>query len=307
MSGDDKTNNAEWIAVDWGTSHLRVWRMSAQGDILDRRRSEKGMNKLVSTQFESTLISLIDDWLNNDSTCQVLACGMVGSRQGWQEAKYLSTPCSPCGSFTRVSVQDPRINVSILPGVKQLSPADVMRGEETQIAGLLVDNQEYNGVVCLPGTHSKWAKIVAGKITEFQTFLTGELFALLSKQSVLRHSLDDSAWDNQAFTSAIGESIDQPQSVMAKLFSLRAQSLVSELSATSAHARLSGLLIGLELVNCKHYFLDTDKKVTIIGESTLSQHYMHALKTLSIDVEQKCSETMTLQGLTLAYQQLSAK
>ena len=302
-----KTDN--WIAVDWGTSHLRVWKMDTHGAILEHRRSEKGMNSLNSDQFEAVLIELTEDWFNENSITQILACGMVGSRQGWIEARYLSTPCAPNGTFTQAPVSDARINVTILPGIKQLSPADVMRGEETQIAGLLVNNENYTGVVCLPGTHSKWANVVNGEVTEFQTFLTGELFALLSKQSVLRHSLNSSEWDESAFQAAVKESIMQPQSVTAKLFSLRAQSLVGELAGHTASSRLSGLLIGLELANCKHYITDNyikENKVVIIGESALSKHYTDALNMMSIETQQESSETMTLQGLTLAYQQLSA-
>lgn len=298
-----------WVAVDWGTSHLRVWKMDFQGNVLDQRRSDKGMNCLNSTQFEPVLLELIEDWFNKDGMTQILACGMVGSRQGWIEASYLSAPCSPNGRFTTVPVNDPRIKVNILPGIKQLSPADVMRGEETQIAGLLINDKNFTGVVCLPGTHSKWANVVNGKVTQFQTFLTGELFALLSKQSVLRHCLDDSSWDEEAFQSAVKDSLQHPENVSAALFSIRAQSLVSDLPATSAYSRLSGLLIGLELANCEPYLAAQniqDLKVIVIGESTLSKHYSNALNLMSIKTQQENSETMTLQGLTLAYKQLSA-
>jgi 2-dehydro-3-deoxygalactonokinase len=283
--------------------------MDFQGKALDYRRSDQGMNCLNSTQFEPVLIELIEDWFNKEGMTQVLACGMVGSRQGWVEASYLSAPCSPYGSFTTVPVNDPRVEINILPGIKQLSPADVMRGEETQIAGLLINDKTFTGVVCLPGTHSKWANIVNGKVTQFQTFLTGELFALLSKQSVLRHCLDDSSWHEEAFQSAVKDSLQHPERVSAELFSIRAQSLVSDLPATAAYSRLSGLLIGLELANCEPYLAAQniqDLKVIVIGESTLSKHYSSALNLMSIKTRQENSETMTLQGLTLAYKQLSA-
>ncbi len=296
-----------WIAIDWGTSHLRAWHMSPLGNVLDHRRSDKGMNDLKPDQFEKTLIELVQSWLSHSRTTQILACGMVGSRQGWVEANYLIVPCAPNGLFTLAPIKDSRISVNILPGIKQASPADVMRGEETQIAGLLATNKNFSGVVCLPGTHSKWAKVINGTIVEFQTFLTGELFALLSNQSVLRHSLDSSLWDEEAFLIAAKESQLQPQHFSAKLFALRAQSLIGDLSGVSASARLSGLLIGLELANCKSYMAEhtiKDNHVVIIGEPTLSKHYASALKIMSIKSVQENSEAMTLQGLTLAYQKV---
>lgn len=302
-------SNENWIAVDWGTSQLRVWKMSAQGDILEHRRSEKGMNSLNSDQFESVLIALTQDWFNDHCITQILACGMLGSRQGWVEAGYLTTPSAPKGSYTQAPVSDARIKVAILPGIKQLSPADVMRGEETQIAGLLVNNKHFSGVVCLPGTHSKWANVVDGEVLAFQTFMTGELYSLLCKHSVLRHSLDHSAWDAAAFEAAVMESMQHPQSVTAKLFSLRAKSLVGELAGDTASSRLSGLLIGLEIANCQSYLTENPihtNKVVIIGESVLSQHYSDALHLMSIATQQENSETMTLRGLTLAYQELLA-
>ncbi|MCJ8339393.1 MAG: 2-dehydro-3-deoxygalactonokinase [Pseudomonadales bacterium] len=296
-------NTDNWIALDWGTSHLRAWLMNSSGEVLDQRSCDQGMNSLNSDQFEGVLLEQIDYWLNADSCTQVLACGMLGSRQGWVEASYDSVPCSPGTVLTKAPVSDPRINVHICPGIKQLAPADVMRGEETQVAGLLTDAADFSGVVCLPGTHCKWVRVVEGKITEFQTFLTGELYSLLAKQSVLRHSLDTSAWDEQAFKVAIDDSMARPQSITAQLFALRAETLIGDLSAAGANARLSGLLIGLELASSKDFW--AGQQVTIIGESQLSRHYSQALQMLSVTSTQANSETMTLKGLSLAYRQLN--
>ena len=296
-------NTDTWIALDWGTSHLRAWLMDSSGEILDQRHCDQGMNSLKPDQFEGVLLGQIDDWLSFETITQVLACGMLGSRQGWIEASYDSAPCSPGTLLTKAPVNDPRINVHICPGIKQLTPADVMRGEETQVAGLLAGAADLNTVVCLPGTHCKWVRIVEGKITEFQTFLTGELYGLLAEQSVLRHSLDTSGWDQQAFKSAINESMAQPQSISAQLFSLRAQTLIGDLSGAAANARLSGLLIGLELASSKNFW--SGQQVTIIGECQLSAHYNLALQMQSVTTVQANSETMTLKGLNLAYRQLN--
>ncbi|MEH6445342.1 MAG: 2-dehydro-3-deoxygalactonokinase [Oceanospirillaceae bacterium] len=301
-------NQETWIAVDWGTSRLRVWHMSAQGDILEHKSCEQGMNGLQPDAFETVLLSQICAWLNPQLTTTVLACGMLGSRQGWMEVSYIAAPCSATTTAAQVLTQDPHIQVYICPGIKQLAPADVMRGEETQIAGFIAQEPEFNGVICLPGTHAKWVQVQEAKITQFQTYLTGELYALLAKQSVLRHSLDTAAWDEEAFAAAIKQSIENPQSISAKLFSLRAQALLNDLAPSSANATLSGYLIGLELASCQHFWRPQShtrqSPIVIIGDSTLSNKYAQALSLLNISSRQQNSESLTLQGLALAHQQL---
>jgi 2-dehydro-3-deoxygalactonokinase len=294
---------ANWIAVDWGTTHLRTWHMSESGEILANRSSDQGMNCLKPDQFEAALLSLVTPWLVEGSCTQILACGMVGSRQGWTEASYNSAPCTPVAQLTTVPVCDSRIAVYICPGVKQLEPADVMRGEETQIAGLLASDTGFNGAICLPGTHSKWVQINDGNIISFQTFLTGELYALLAQQSVLRHSIDCNEWDDQAFELAILESITKPNTVTTQLFSIRAQTLITDLSAGEANARLSGLLIGLELTGAKAF--SHKSGVALIGDDKLCQLYAQALKILGAKSTIHSSEKMTLKGLQLAKTQIT--
>ncbi|MFT5707762.1 MAG: 2-dehydro-3-deoxygalactonokinase [Oceanospirillaceae bacterium] len=303
-------NQETWIAVDWGTSRLRVWHMSVRGEILGHKNCEHGMNSLLPDAFEAVLLSQINTWLNPQLITTVLACGMLGSRQGWMEVSYVAAPCLATNAPTQALTQDPRIQVYIFPGIKQLAPADVMRGEETQIAGFMAQEPEFNGVICLPGTHAKWVQVQGAKIIQFQTYLTGELYALLAKQSVLRHCLDTAAWDDEAFAAAIKQSIESPQSVSAKLFSLRAQTLLNDLAPSSANAALSGYLIGLELASCQHFWQQlqseqqsSNPQIIIIGDSTLSKRYAQALSLLGISSYQQNSESLTLQGLALAHQQ----
>ncbi|MDE0809982.1 MAG: 2-dehydro-3-deoxygalactonokinase [Alphaproteobacteria bacterium] len=152
------SDHIQWIAIDWGTSNLRGWAMSDSGRILDQANSEQGMATVNATDedFESALLDLIQPWLKAGGSIPVIACGMVGARQGWLEVPYDEAPCSPHTSLTKVPTRDPRIDVSIFAGVCQESPADVMRGEETQIAGLLSRSPDFGGLICLPGTHTKW-------------------------------------------------------------------------------------------------------------------------------------------------------
>ncbi len=283
-----------WIAVDWGTSNLRAWAMGPDG-VLAEASSDDGMGKLSRDGFEPALLRLIGPWLAGRPP--VVACGMVGSRQGWCEAPYRTVPCTPLdpGALVLAPVTDARLKVSIAPGLKQLSPADVMRGEETQIAGALRLMPGYDGVLCLPGTHSKWVHISAGEVVSFQTFMTGEMFALLSEASVLRHGMQGGGWDEAAFDPAVSDALSKPEKLGARLFSLRAEGLVAGLTPHAARARLSGLLIGTELAAAKPYWLG--QRVTLIGAENLSAAYARALASQGVVAERLSATDCTLAGL----------
>lgn len=288
----------DWIAVDWGTSNLRVWAMGATGPMA-HATSHDGMGKLVRSEFEPALGRLIEPWLSNEAM-SVVACGMVGSRQGWCEAPYRATPCTPLepGALVRVPTVDPRIHMSIVPGLKQSRPADVMRGEETQIAGALALLPGFDGVFCLPGTHSKWVHISAGEVVSFQTYLTGELFALLSEQSVLRHGMAEGGWDEAAFDQGFGDGFGRPEKTAAHLFTVRAEGLISGLTSAGARSRLSGLLIGTELAAAKPYWLG--QRVVLVGAEALSAAYSRALATQGLAATRLDATACTLAGLATA-------
>lgn len=290
-----ETLSPDWIAVDWGTSNLRAWAMGADGRVLAEAESDEGMGKLAPEGFEAALLRLITPWLAG--TPPVLACGMVGSRQGWREAPYRAVPCTPLDRAALIAAPttDPRLNVTIAPGLMQADPADVMRGEETQIAGALRLLPGYDGVLCLPGTHSKWAHISAGEVVSFQTFMTGELFALLSTASVLRHGMQGSGWDEAAFDTAVTDALSRPERLGARLFSLRAQGLIAGLTPDAARARLSGLLIGMELAAARPYWLG--QRVTLIGAEKLSTAYARALAAQGVTAGRLSVTDCTLAGL----------
>ncbi|MDG1235475.1 MAG: 2-dehydro-3-deoxygalactonokinase [Amylibacter sp.] len=290
-----------WIAVDWGTSNLRVWAMDASHDLLAERSSGQGMGGLVPAQFEGVLLGIIDEFLAADRVTPVICCGMVGAKQGWVEADYLAVPSKPPSGdgATQVPSDDPRIDVRILPGMKQVAQPDVMRGEETQVAGFLRGQPKFDGVLMMPGTHSKWAHISAEEIVSFQTFMTGEMYALLARQSVLKHSVAVKGWDDAAFEAALSEAISRPESVAATLFGLRAASLVGDQSAEVARARLSGLLIGLELAATRPYWLG--QNLAIIGAPEVVEVYAKALSLQGLKAQVYDAQPMTRLGLIAAY------
>lgn len=265
--------------------------------VLAQAVSDRGMSTLTPPDYESVLISLVSDWLG-DGVTEVLIAGMAGARQGWVEAPYATVPCPPVGpGGVTAPTTDPRLSVRIIPGLCQSAPADVMRGEEVQIAGYLALNPDFDGVLCLPGTHSKWVEVSAGEVISFRTFMTGELFALLSKQSVLRHSVGD-GWDAAAFEAAVAEAQSHPETLARALFGLRAESLLADLGKPAATARLSGTLIGAELAAARPYWLG--RPVALIGATTLADIYAAALHLQGLTVDRADVTAMTLAGIIAA-------
>ncbi len=288
--------NVDWIAVDWGTSHLRAWAM--QGDrAVAHASSQDGMSRTAGGDFQAALLALVEDWLPGHPV-DVIACGMVGARQGWVEAPYSAVPSKPIPVVPlRVPNTDPRIRAFVVPGLKQNSPPDVMRGEETQIAGFLSTHQNWDGVICLPGTHSKWVQISAGEVVSFRTFMTGEMFDLLRGQSVLRHSVDE-GWDDDAFSDAVADALSKPEQLAARLFGLRAADLLHGQDKSIASARLSGILIGAELAASRPYWLG--QQLAIIGSEGLTKAYAAALQQQGTLVETANATATTLAGLAQA-------
>lgn len=292
-----EVGNIAWVATDWGTSHLRLWLMRADGYVLDERRSSRGMGTLGPNEYEPVLLALLSDVLPATGALSVLCCGMAGSRQGWAEVPYCKAPCAPPSieQAMRVTTHDPRIRVYILPGIRQDTPPDVMRGEETQIAGVLARTPGFDGIVCLPGTHTKWVHLSAAEVVSFRTFMTGEIYALLKDRSVLRHAMPGEGWDDAAFEVAVQDAMARPAAVGAELFAIRAASLLAGMRADAARARLSGLLIGIELAAARPYWLGQD--VRIIGETGIASAYFRALRAQGVAARALPADEMTRSGL----------
>ncbi|MBW7920947.1 MAG: 2-dehydro-3-deoxygalactonokinase [Rubellimicrobium sp.] len=286
----------EWIAADWGTSNLRAWAM--RGDrVVAEASSPQGMGALAPDQFEDALLALIGDWPGRGD---VVACGMVGARQGWIEAPYTMTPCpARPGALVAAPARTPGLRVRIIPGVAQSDPADVMRGEETQIAGFLHLNPGWDGTLCLPGTHTKWVQLSAGEIVSFRTFMSGEMFAALGAHTVLRHSLAGDGTDEHAFATAVAEGMAAPAQLAQRLFAIRAEGLLHGLSPAQARGRLSGLLIGAELQAAKGWWLGAD--VAVIGTGALARRYGAALAAQGVQAQITDGSVVTLAGLIAAH------
>lgn len=291
---------ADWIAVDWGNSNLRLWAMGADG-VLAERRTEQGILALAGPEaFEPALLDLAAEFLADDRATPVMVCGAAGARGGWQVAPYRSVPCPPLDAAAAIfpHVHDPRLQVYILPGLSQATPPAVLRGEETQIAGFLTQEPDFDGVLCLPGTHTMWAHISAGEVVSFMPFMTGELFNLLAKQSILRVTMTEDGFDEAVFLDAVSEAMSRPEKLASGLFPLRAEAILAGLEPVLARSRLSGLLIGAELAASRVHWLGRD--VVVIGGPHAAEPYLAALKAQGVAARFHDGAAAVVAGLTLA-------
>jgi len=294
-----------WVGVDWGTSNLRAWVIGGDGEVTGQAESDQGMGKLAREQFPQALQTVLDRLALPEGKVDIVICGMAGARQGWLEAPYLEAPtdlASLGAGAVHPGMPDERLNVSILPGVCQrVGGEDVMRGEETQLLGLASLSPGYAGLVCMPGTHSKWARLEGTRIEHFSTAMTGEMFALLKTHSVLRHSLGgplEGPAQDEGFVAGARDGLDNPAALLGQLFTVRAASLLSGKTPDWCAGYLSGLLIGTEIAATRSD-IGTDP-VPLIGSAKLCGLYMRVLNMAGASGRLVDSTEVVLAGLKTA-------
>jgi 2-dehydro-3-deoxygalactonokinase len=239
------------IGIDWGTTACRAYRLDATGTVRERLDRDAGILGIPPGGFPAALRGMIDPWLAAGES-RVLLCGMVGSRQGWREAPYLPCPAGPAEiAAAVVPLEFAGAACRLVPGLTTRDAAgvpDVMRGEETKLLGLLAELGEAPALACLPGTHSKWARLEAGRIAGFATQMTGETRAVLLAHSILgRLAAPGSAEDEDAFRRGLRRA-GQPGGLLHHMFGTRALGLMGDLPEAGTASYLSGLLIGHEVL-----------------------------------------------------------
>lgn len=300
---------AEWIAVDWGTSNLRAWGIASDGNVTFSRSSDQGMGKLDREDYPGVLAGLFEGV--DQSSGDVVICGMAGARQGWIEAPYLDAPADLAGlifSAVRPEMSDSTLQPRILPGVCLKAPGaeDVMRGEETQLLGLSALAPGFSGLVIMPGTHSKWATLNGTRVERFTTVMTGELFEVLKTHSVLRHSLQgelDGPGRDEGFDAGLSMGLDAPERLTATLFKVRAGSLLSGRGPDWCAGFLSGLLIGAEIGGQRDWIAGAE--VPLIGSTGLCALYARALSRIGIAGRVVDATDATIAGLKTARKALA--
>ena len=282
-----KGRAAALIGVDWGTTSARAYRIDAAGSVQDTREAPLGIQH-VRGDFAQALGTLVGDWLHE--SLPRLACGMIGSRQGWVEVPYVESPATldalACGL-----VQTPDGALTIVPGLAGRDDdgtPDVMRGEETQIVGALGADAP-PALAVLPGTHSKWAIVRDGAIHAFATYMTGEVYAVLRDHSILGRMADGAATTSTqpladaAFTRGVRRALARTSStdtLLHRLFGARTLALRADLAPRDTLDYLSGLLIGSEVAAARDWARAhgiAEGSVVLLGSPVLCARYATAL------------------------------
>ena len=295
-------SQAAYVAVDWGTSSFRLWLVDRAGNVLGERRSHEGMMAAGKLGFPTVLQSHLEA-VGAAPSLPVVVCGMAGARQGWVEAGYVDTPARLASILEHaVPVPGQDRDIRILPGIAQRDPKapDVMRGEETQLLGALgVDAGE--AAVCMPGTHSKWVRVRGGTVERFATFMTGELFDVVSRETILSHAVTgaDQAEDIDAFKSAVTAAFETPAFAANLLFQVRSGQLLYGGKPSAAREKISGTLIGLELA--AGLAGEVPKAgITLVASGRLQMLYQLAFDTVSVPIRSIGAEDAVRRGLSMA-------
>jgi 2-dehydro-3-deoxygalactonokinase len=272
------------IGLDWGTSNLRAYLIGDNGAILDRLEAPSGVMNWGDRGPAAAMESLVGCWLDAHASLPVIAAGMIGSRQGWREAPYVDCPADAAGLAARMVSVEFRGNrrLHIVPGLKchgDDGVPDVMRGEETQVVGGMTCEAADQQWIVLPGTHSKWVEVGDGRIQRFASFMTGELYDILGKHSILCRLMEGEGFDGQAFESGVRRATTAG-GLLRQIFSARTLPLLNELLNASVASYLSGLLIGAEIEGASQWLGisgGTEARVTVLAGPMLASRYVCAL------------------------------
>jgi len=278
---------SNFIAIDWGSSSFRAYLIDAVGNILQKSVAEKGILSVENGAFEHNLKDQLREFPDFLPGIPIIAAGMITSRQGWCETPYLCCPSS-VKDLAEALIPYESINfgtIWFVPGVNQLLPEpDIMRGEETQLAG--IESREEVAAI-MPGTHSKWVEVKDQTVLRFKTFMTGELFAIIVKHSILG-SVSGSTWSDESFKKGVRKAFNFSKTgsgLLSELFQVRVETILGQARESDSSSQVSGLLIGSEIAEAVRSGFNSIQKKIIIGEAGLSRVYRMALLECGIDAE----------------------
>lgn len=292
-----------FVAVDWGTSSFRLWLVDRTGDVLAERRSDEGMMAAAKAGFPGVLQSHLAA-VKAPEHVPVLVCGMAGAKTGWVEAGYVDTP-APLSAILKQAARVPgeARDIRILPGIAQrdTKAPDVMRGEETQLLGALGPDAAGEALVCMPGTHSKWVRVKNGTVAQFSTFITGELFSVVSRETILALAVAGAghAEDVASFKAAVKAGYEAPAFAANLLFGARSRQLLFGGTPAAARETLSGTLIGVELAAGLSGSVPK-AGITLIASGRLAALYRLAFDALSVTVNPIDADEAVRRGLSMA-------
>jgi len=290
---------ASLIGIDWGTSSLRAFLIGDHGEVLDRLHTPEGIMQVTDGDFEGVLSRLLNSWVKPDSdhdgdntALPLLASGMITSRNGWIETPYLPVPTGaaqladalesvPAGFGNNKSFSNNKSGGKSLHFVTGVTvdhggAPDVIRGEETQITGV-VESGMVDGICVLPGTHSKWVTVRDGRIVNFETIMSGEVFEALKSHTILGKLITDGSFSEDGFRLGVAAGLEAGPRLLHSLFHVRTLPLFKKLDETKVSDYLSGMLIGAEIQGVLSNRA-IDDPITIMGRNDLADRYAMALQ-----------------------------
>jgi 2-dehydro-3-deoxygalactonokinase len=292
--------SAAFLACDWGTTQVRAWRVEADGAVGAARTFPLGVSRLGPGEAAARFREEVRPALVAEAL-PALLCGMIGSNLGWTPVPYLDCPADAEALAAALRAAPGDDGAWIVPGLRCPGPAaapDVLRGEETQALGWLAeDSARQNGrhILCLPGTHAKWVLIEDGRIIRFVTAMTGELFDLLARHSVLR--AEGPVDDVRAFLNGVSAAGDGG-GLATRLFSARARVVGAGAPASETASYLSGLLIGAEIAGAPTLLrVRVAAPVVLVGEPALCGWYAKAFEFLGLPASTYDGGAAALGGL----------
>lgn len=286
----------EYLVVDWGTTNFRAFAIDSSGQCIEKIEQKMGLLSVTDSQFSNALEDVLSGWLDEYQQYPIFMAGMVGSVNGWVDAGYVETQAS----ISSLSSKLYRLPLSwgasayIVPGVSHTELSgivDVMRGEEVQVLGLRAQCGESDFCAILPGTHSKHVTVQQQQITQFSTYMTGEVFSLLVNHSILGKHLPGQIEHEETFEQGVLQA-QQHRSLLTQIFSARTHLLFKQVEACYVHSFISGLLIGHELSEVKD-------NVYIVGGEALSERYFSACRMLGIRAQTFDGDTCFISGMKM--------
>ncbi|MSP53578.1 MAG: 2-dehydro-3-deoxygalactonokinase [Gammaproteobacteria bacterium] len=298
----NRNNSANFIAVDWGSSNFRAYVVDELGRVGQRTKAHQGIARVKDESFPKTTRRLLGKWFNKYPETPVIMSGMIGSRQGWQEVAYVSCPAtigSIAAGTEKIVNHTFERDIYIVPGLKLArgnDDFDIMRGEEIQAFGALQELPPADRhLICLPGTHTKWVEIRNGEIVNFKTFVTGEIFSLLARYSVLSSNMDGVTYYPEVFAKGLKMAM-QSDDLLGDIFKVRIQALLGKLRPPEVSSYLSALLIGAEIKSAQKMFGDI-KNIAVVAAPWLIEMYEQCLAPLNITVTGIKTDQASVNGL----------
>ena len=294
----------------WGTTNLALYLLDPSTGAALESRSGPGFSRVRDSNFEDILFERCAPWVERDPNAVIVMSGMVGSTIGWTDVPYLDCPADVADVARHCkAVRSRGHRIHIAPGLactNALGQSDVMRGEETELLALM---DRFGGAaspgrhfVCIPGTHSKWVEIEAGRVARFLTGVTGELFDLLCANGVLAdRAAAASRPPRRPFFNAVSSIARRPRYLLNRLFGARAGVVRGQMDASDAPDTISGLLIGADVAGAINLLglRKAVRPVSVIATPNLAQRYLWALKHCGVAAMAEDTSLLAPRGLFL--------